>query len=158
MVSSVVVLVPYGTITTGNPPGNEETNAQNIQNYFARLIQENQQINVFPNNYSLEHGVEEQAEAKHTAVLDLIYNEVRSLEAHADAVHANRLAFVRHSHEVLVSHFNTKINAYRAETQQFQSRLLRSETDCHEESQHSSEPVSTRIVNSFMDTWGKNLN
>ena len=62
---------------------------------ISRSCQKSQQVNIFVNNYALEHAVEEQAEARHTAVLGLIYSEanmhIRTPKAHTDAVRTNRL-------------------------------------------------------------------
>ena len=72
------------------------------QNHFTQLLQEGHQINVFINDWSLEHAVEEETEARHRLMMDVIYTEasmhIRSLEAHADAEHARRLAFVQRVH------------------------------------------------------------
>ena len=45
------------------------------------------------------------------------------------------LAFVQQGTHVFLSQLNTEMNVCRTEAEQFQSRLLRSETDCHEERQ-----------------------
>ena len=109
----------------------------NAQNYFTQLLQENQQINVFISGWTLEHAAEEQAEARHRVMMDVIYTEasmhIISLEAHADTERSRRLAFVRQGTHVLISQLNSEMTAYGAEAEEFQSRLLHSETDCHEE-------------------------
>ena len=51
------------------------------------------------NDWTLEHAAEEEAEARHRMMMDVIYTEAnmhfRSLEAHADAEHARRLASIQ---------------------------------------------------------------
>ena len=87
--------------SAGNP-GPPDYNA-----YFLQLLQEKQQINVFVNDWSLEHSTEEQAEARHRQYMNLIYTEaelhIRSLEAHADAEHTRRLGFIQQSTSVLIT-------------------------------------------------------
>ena len=84
---SLMAVVP----TTGNPGASNNDNAPDYNAYFLQLLQENQLINVFVNDWSLEHATEEQAEARHRQYMNLIYTEaglhIRSLEAHADAEH-----------------------------------------------------------------------
>ena len=58
-------------------------------------------------------------------MMDVIYAEasmhIRSLEAHADAEHTRRLAFVQQSTHTcsIVSQLNTEMIAYRAGAEQF---------------------------------------
>ena len=79
----------------GNPGDGNNQNYPDYNAYFLQLLQENQQINVFVNDWSMEHSTEEQAEARHRQYMNLIYTEaelhIRSLEAHADAEHTRRL-------------------------------------------------------------------
>ena len=142
---------PQHGLNTGNA-GNENQGA-NAQNCFTQLAQENQQINVFIDDWTLEHAAEEEAEARHRMMVDVIYTEasmhIRSVEAHADAEHTRRLAFVLQGTHVLVPELNTEMTAYRAEAEQFQSRLLRSETDCHEERQAALRLTLQNMSHSF---------
>ena len=74
-----------------------------------------------------------------SCLMDLIYTEanihIRAFEAHADAEHSRRLAFVQQGTNVLITQLNSEISAYKAESEAFQSRLLHSEVECHEERQ-----------------------
>ena len=96
---------------TDNAGKNQGTN---VQNYFTQLLHENQQINVFISDWTLEHAAEEEAEARHRMSRDAIYTEanvhIRSLEAHADAEHTRRLAFVQQGRHVLAS--QRKLNSF----------------------------------------------
>ena len=65
-----MALVP----STGNT-GNEEQYGANATIYFTQLLQEEQQINVFINNWTLENAAEAEAEARHRMLMDLIYTE-----------------------------------------------------------------------------------
>ena len=133
----------------GNP-GNDEQYGANASNYFMQLLPENQQVNLFINNWSLEHAGEEQAEARHRQFMDLIYTEagmhIRSLEAHADAEHARRLAFIQQGTNVLITQLNSEMSAYKAESEMFQSRLLRSEVECHGERQAAQQLTSQSMA------------
>ena len=131
---SLMAVVP----SAGNPgPDNNTTPDYNA--YFLQLLQENQQINVFVNDWSLEHSTEEQAEARHRQYMNLIYTEaelhIRSLEAHADAEHTRRLGFIQQSTSVLINQMNTEMTVFKSEAEQFRSSLLRSELSAHEERQ-----------------------
>ena len=67
---------------------------------------------------------------------------IRTLEAHADAEHARRLAFIQQGTNVLITQLNSEMSAFKAETEQFQSRLLRSEMECHEARQAAQQLTS----------------
>ncbi|CAE7297630.1 RAD5, partial [Symbiodinium sp. KB8] len=115
---SLMAVVP----SAGNPgPDNNTTPDYNA--YFLQLLQENQQINVFVNDWSLEHSTEEQAEARHRQYMNLIYTEaelhIRSLEAHADAEHTRRLGFIQQSTSVLINQMNTEMTVFKSEAEQF---------------------------------------
>ena len=124
---------------TGNPNNDNSQNPPDYNAYFLQLLQENQQINLFVNNWSLEHATEEEAEARHRQYMNLIYTEagmhIQQLEAHADAEHARRLEFIQQSTSVLINQLNTEMSAFKSEAEQFRSSLLRSELITHEERQ-----------------------
>ena len=133
--SLLMAVVPV----TGNPNNDNSQNPSDYNAYFLQLLQENQQINVFVNNWSLEHATEEEAEARHRQYMNLIYTEagmhIQQLEAHADAEHARRLEFIQQSTSVLINQLNTEMSAFKSEAEQFRSSLLRSELITHEERQ-----------------------
>ncbi|OLQ11620.1 hypothetical protein AK812_SmicGene4496 [Symbiodinium microadriaticum] len=132
--------------STGNPGNDNNYNPPDYNAYFLQLLQENQQINVFVNDWSLEHSTEEQAEARHRQYMNLIYTEaelhIRSLEAHADAEHARRLGFIQQSTSVLINQMNTEMTVFKSEAEQFRSSLLRSELISHEEKQAAQQLTS----------------
>ena len=132
---SLMAVVP----STGNPGDNSNANSTDCNAYFLQLLQENQQINVFVNDWSLEHATEEQAEVRHRQYMNLIYTEAgmqnRSLEAHADVEHSRRLAFIQQGTNVLINQLNTEMAAFKSEAEQFHGSLLRSEIGAHEERQ-----------------------
>ena len=133
--SLLMAVVPL----TGNPNNDNSQNSPDYNAYFLQLLQENQQINLFVNNWSLEHATEEEAEARHRQYMSLIYTEagmhIQQLEAHADAEHARRLEFIQQSTSVLINQLNTEMSAFKSEAEQFRSSLLRSELTTHEERQ-----------------------
>ena len=139
---SLMAMVP----STGNPGSGSNPNYPDYNAYFLQLLQENQQINVFVNDWSLEHSTEEQAEARHRQYMNLIYSEaelhIRSLEAHADAEHARRLGFIQQSTSVLINQMNTEMTVFRSEAEQYRSSLLRSELISQEEKQAAQQLTS----------------
>ena len=132
--------------SAGNPGDGNNYNPPDYNAYFLQLLQENQQINVFVNDWSLEHSTEEQAEARHRQYMNLIYTEaelhIRSLEAQADAEHARRLGFIHQSTSVLINQMNTEMTVFKSEAEQFRSSLLRSELITHEEKQAAQQLTS----------------
>ena len=139
---SLMAVVP----SAGNPGNGSNQNYPDYNAYFLQLLQENQQINVFVNDWSLEHSTEEQAEARHRQYMNLIYSEaelhIRSLEAHADAEHARRLGFIQQSTSVLINQMNTEMTVFKSEAEQYRSSLLRSELISHEEKQAAQQLTS----------------
>ena len=115
--------------SAGNPGNGNNTNYPDYNAYFLQLLQENQQINVFVNDWTMEHSTEEQAEARHRQYMNLIYTEaelhIRSLEAHADAEHARRLGFIQQSTSVLINQMNTEMTVFKSEAEQFRSSPAR---------------------------------
>ena len=136
--------------STGNPGDNSNANSTDCNAYFLQLLQENQQINVFVNDWSLEHATEEQAEVRHRQYMNLIYTEAgmqnRSLEAHADAEHSRRLAFIQQGTNVLINQLNTEMAAFKSEAEQFHGSLLRSEIGAHEERQAAQQLTSRNMA------------
>ncbi|OLQ12895.1 hypothetical protein AK812_SmicGene3106 [Symbiodinium microadriaticum] len=132
--------------SAGNPGDGNNQNYPDYNAYFLQLLQENQQINVFVNDWSMEHSTEEQAEARHRQYMNLIYTEaelhIRSLEAHADAEHTRRLGFIHQSTSVLINQMNTEMTVFRSEAEQLRSSLLRSELISHEEKQAAQQLTS----------------
>ena len=143
---SLMAVVP----TTGTPGASNNDNAPDYNAYFLQLLQENQQINVFVNDWSVEHATEEQAEARHRQYMNLIYTEaglhIRSLEAHADAEHTRRLGFIQQSTSVLINQLSTEMTAFKSEAEQFHSSLLRSELGVHEERQAAQQLTSRNMA------------
>ena len=139
---SLMAMVP----SAGNPGDGNNQNYPDYNAYFLQLLQENQQINVFVNDWSMEHSTEEQAEARHRQYMNLIYTEaelhIRSLEAHADAEHTRRLGFIHQSTSVLINQMNTEMTVFRSEAEQLRSSLLRSELISHEEKQAAQQLTS----------------
>ena len=82
--------------------------------------------------------------------MNLIYTEVgmhiRSLEAHADAEHSRRLAFIQQGTNVLINQLNTEMAAFKSEAEQFHSSLLRSELGVHEERQAAQQLTSRNMA------------
>ncbi|CAE6960615.1 unnamed protein product [Symbiodinium sp. CCMP2592] len=95
-------IVPF-VAATGDSDGQRTEAAAN--QYFLQLLQENNQVNIFLNDPSIQQALELRAERRHQFVLDNIYAEANSyiahLEATADANHRQQLAFVRESTMVL---------------------------------------------------------
>ena len=142
---SLMAVVP----SAGNP-ATDNNNTTDYNAYFLQLLQENQQINVFVNEWSLEHATEEQAEVRHRQYMNLIYTEagmhIRSLETHADVEHSRRLAFIQQGTNVLINQLNTEMAAFKSEAEQFHSSLLRSELGVHEERQAAQQLTSRNMA------------
>ena len=82
--------------------------------------------------------------------MNVIYTEagmhIRSLEAHADAEHSRRLAFIQQGTNVLINQLNTEMSAFKSEAEQFHSSPLRSEIGAHEERQAAQQLTSRNMV------------